>query len=177
MAHTTIASYYQILEDCLIVERIEPFTTSKTRRRLIKTPKYLFFDLGVRRIAAREGNLLPAQHLGKLFEQWVGLELVRQARIVSPTVNINFWRDANGIKIDFVIANAKPLTAIEVKFTRQPNIHNAKHLQVFKAEYPNVKQAYIICQCERKIKLTDGIYALPWQEISTLLLNDHNLSN
>lgn len=43
VAQTTIASYYQILEDCLIAERIEPFTkTSSARRRLVKTCKYLF---------------------------------------------------------------------------------------------------------------------------------------
>lgn len=170
VAHSTLISYYQILEDCLIIERIEPFTASKTRRRLIKSPKYLFFDLGVRRIAAREGNMLPAQYLGKMFEQWVGLELIKQARIVDPMIRINFWRDNNGPEVDYVIVNPdNSLIPIEVKLSKVPQINDAKHLQLFKTEYPNTKQAYIVCQCERKIKLADGIYALPWQEINALM--------
>ena len=48
VAHTTIGSYYQILEDCLIAERVEPLTQSKTRKKLTKSQKYLFFDLGGR---------------------------------------------------------------------------------------------------------------------------------
>jgi predicted AAA+ superfamily ATPase len=56
VAHTTIASYYQILEDCLVAERIDPLLKTKTRRQLIKASKYVFFDLGLRRLAAKEGT-------------------------------------------------------------------------------------------------------------------------
>ena len=38
----TIEDYYQILEDCLIADRIEPIIDVTTRRRLTKAPKYLF---------------------------------------------------------------------------------------------------------------------------------------
>jgi len=33
VAHTTIGGYYQILEDCLIAERIEPLSSSATRKK------------------------------------------------------------------------------------------------------------------------------------------------
>jgi predicted AAA+ superfamily ATPase len=49
VAHTTIAAYYQILEDYLVTERIEPLTASATRRKLTRSDKYLMFDMGVRR--------------------------------------------------------------------------------------------------------------------------------
>ena len=75
VAHTTIAAYYQILEDCLIAERIEPLTASATRKRLTRSDKYLLFDMGVRRMAAREGRRVLPARWGQLFEQWVGLEL------------------------------------------------------------------------------------------------------
>ena len=76
VAHTTIGAYYQSLEDCLIAERIEPLTQSKTRKKLTKSEKYLFFDLGVRRVAAKEGTKLPRDTMGKIFEQFIGLELL-----------------------------------------------------------------------------------------------------
>ncbi len=37
VAHTTLMDYYQILEDCLLVERIEPYTESKTRKKLTRS--------------------------------------------------------------------------------------------------------------------------------------------
>jgi predicted AAA+ superfamily ATPase len=59
VAHTTVAGYYEILEDCLIAERIEALSESCTRKKLTKSPRYLFFDLGVRLAAADEGRRLP----------------------------------------------------------------------------------------------------------------------
>jgi len=40
---SSIAAYYQILEDCLIAERIEPLTASATRKKLTRSNKYLCF--------------------------------------------------------------------------------------------------------------------------------------
>ncbi len=42
VSHTTIKDYYQVLEDCLIAERAEPLTKSRTRKKLTKSNKYLF---------------------------------------------------------------------------------------------------------------------------------------
>ena len=42
VSHTTIGAYYQILEDCLIAERIEPLTQSKTRKNL-PSPRNISF--------------------------------------------------------------------------------------------------------------------------------------
>lgn len=171
VAHTTIAGYYQILEDCLIAERIEPLTKTNTRRKLIKSPKYLFFDLGVRRISALEGNQLPQTYLGKLFEQFIGLELTRiiKAKSIEHQAKIYFWRDLNGQEIDWIILNNNMLTPIEVKLTNKPNLADCKILKLFKQEYPNSINGYLVCQIVRKIKLADGLYAIPWQELEELL--------
>jgi len=169
VAHTTIMSYYQILEDCLVAERIEPFTQSKIRRRLIKTPKYLFFDLGIRCFAAAEGINPPLEHLGRLFEQFVGLELIRLAKLTYGKNKIYFWHDANGPEVDWIIARENILIPIEVKWTATPALKDAKHLQLFCNEYSNTKNAYIICRTPFKIKLADNIFALPWQEMDSLI--------
>src|SRR5439155_681749 len=48
IAHTTVASFYEILEDCLVAERVDPLARSRTRTRLTKSSRYLLFDMGVR---------------------------------------------------------------------------------------------------------------------------------
>lgn len=169
VAHTTISAYYQILEDCLIAERIEPLRHTKTRRKLAAMPKYLFFDLGVRRLCANEGIKLPAKYIGSLFEQFIGLELINILNLTQELGKIYFWRDASGsCEVDWVIDQQGQYIPIEVKLTASPTISDTKHLQTFLSEYENTDKAYIICTAPRKIKLHDRIYALPWQEIDEI---------
>ena len=113
----TIENYYQILEDCLIVDRIEPLTSLTTRRRLAKSPKYLFFDLGIRRIAASEGLRLPQKYFGDLFEQFIGIEILKLIKIFAPQAKCRYWRDHSGPEVDYIIEYNRQYLAIEVKWT------------------------------------------------------------
>lgn len=169
VAHTTIAAYYEILEDCMIAERIDPITKSMTRKKLTRSSKYLFFDLGVRRAAAREGTKPAREYWGHLFEQFVGLELVRIARLSPHNDRIFFWRDPDGPEIDWVLQIKEEFIPIEVKWSSIPNETDIRHLQTFLAEYKNAQTGYVVCQTPRKMKLADRIYALPWQNVPSLI--------
>lgn len=164
----TINDYLTILEDCLIAERIEPITASTSKRRLSKSPKYLFFDMGIRRIAAREGATLSHMQSGTIFEQYIGLELLRHIRLNSPAAKLSYWRDHAGPEVDYVVESNKRFLPIEVKWTTKPMLADAKHLLKFMQEYPCYDQAYLICQCERPILLDERVMALPWQELSKI---------
>jgi len=163
VAHTTIASYYQILEDCLIAERIESLSTSATRKKLTRTDRFLFFDLGVRRLAAREGRQPPREQWGKLFEQFVGLELLKYFRAQRSRVKVRFWRDPDGPEVDWVLDCEGVYVPIEVKWTDSPETSDARHLHCFLSEYPTAGQGYIVCRVPRKTKISEQVTALPWQ--------------
>lgn len=169
VSHTTIGAYYQILEDCLIAERIEPLTISKTRKKLTKSEKYLFFDLGVRRLAAREGTRLSRDTMGLIFEQFIGLELLRFAHVGGRGIKIRFWRDPDGPEVDWVIDNDGAYTPLEVKLTSNPASADIRHLEIFLSEYKTAKQGFLICQVSRKLKLSEKVLAIPWQEIGEIL--------
>lgn len=168
ITHTTIASYYQILEDCLVAERIEPITISKTRRKLSKTAKYLLYDLGVRRIAAREGRRLSREHMGHLFEQYVGLELIRQVRLVQQRASVKYWRDPNGPEVDWIVETNENYIPVEVKWTEIPHSQDAKNLQIFLEEYKQAAKGFIICRTPNPMKISKNIYALPWNKIAEI---------
>jgi predicted AAA+ superfamily ATPase len=165
VSHTTIGAYYQILEDCLIAERIEPLTYSKTRKKLTKSEKYLFFDLGVRRLAAHEGTRPPREAMGMLFEQFIGLELLRSAHIKGRSTKIRFWRDPDGPEVDWVVDEDGVYTPLEVKWTENPTRSDIRHLEVFLSEYKSANAGFLICQVPRKTKLSEKVSALPWQSI------------
>ncbi len=172
VAHTTIGAYYQILEDCLIAERIEPLTQSKTRKKLTKSEKFLFFDLGVRRVAAREGTKLSRDTMGKIFEQFVGLELVRCTHTNNSGISrarIRFWRDPDGPEIDWVVDKNGAYTPVEVKWTGNPTTSDIRYLEVFLSEYSSAEVGYLVCQIPRKAKLSDRVFAVPWQNVDELV--------
>jgi len=169
VSHTTIGAYYRILEDCLIAERIEPLTKSKTRKKLTKSEKYLFFDMGVRRLAAHEGTRPPRDTMGMLFEQFVGLELLRSTHIRGHGTKIRFWRDPDGPEVDWVIDEDGIYTPLEVKWTDNPTAGDIRHLEVFLSEYKSVKTGFLICRVPRKAKLSEKVFALPWQSIDEVI--------
>jgi predicted AAA+ superfamily ATPase len=169
VSHTAIRSYFQILEDCLLADRIDPVTAGRHRARLTKAPKFLFFDLGVRRVAAREGTLLPRETLGALFEQLIGLELLRGSRVTPDPVRIKFWRSHDGPEVDWVVERSHHYIPVEVKWTDAPSVRDIRHLQEFLREYPSAREAYLVCRASYRLKLDDHIQAIPWQEVGSIL--------
>jgi predicted AAA+ superfamily ATPase len=168
VAHTTIASYYTILEDCLIAEPVEPITTSKVRRRLTRTRRYLFFDMGVRRAAARERAELRRDSAGALFEQFVGLELIRLTRFV-PGTQVRFWRDPGGPEVDWVLDTGREYIPIEVKWTDAPTASDSRHVGVFLSEYSKARRGYVVCRTPRTVELSDAVRAIPWRKLPEVL--------
>ena len=168
VAHSTIASYYQILEDCLVAERIEPIIKSKIRRKLSKTQKYILYDLGVRRVAAREGRSLSREQMGHLLEQYIGLEILRMLRLLGTRMTLKYWRDPAGPEVDWIIDASDIYIPIEVKWTDSPNNNDFKHLQIFLNEYSEAKYGFIICQTPHMMKLTSNIYAIPWNRLNEI---------
>jgi predicted AAA+ superfamily ATPase len=165
LAHTSVAGYYEIMEDCLIAERVEPLSTSRTRKKLTRSPRYLFFDLGVRRAAAEEGRRLPPEVLGTLFEQFIGLELIQAARRASQPGNVRFWRDPDGPEVDWVLGVEDRLLPIETKWKEAPTEADARHLFTFLSEYKSAGQGLVVCCTPRRFMLGKSVIALPWEEL------------
>ncbi len=169
VARTTIMSFYEILEDCLIVHRVDPWTQSKTRKKLTRSHKYLFFDCGVRRVAAQEPPKLVPSRVGDIFEEWVGLQLIRLARSAPQIDRLHFWRDPNGPEVDWLLRRGAELIPIEVKWSETPSEKDAKHLKTFFNEYPEAKKGYVVCRTPRPVQLSPNILALPWQELPRII--------
>ncbi len=165
----TIQAHYEILEDCLIAERIDPITNSQTRKKLTKASRYLFFDLGVRRLACDEGEKPTPDRSGELFEQFIGLELVRLIRLFSPSSKLRFWRDPDGPEVDWVLEHSGNYTPIEVKWSQKPTHKDARHLEVFLEEY-KANKGFIFCRTPRAFQIGHNITAIPWTELNSTWL-------
>lgn len=162
----TIRGYYEILADCLVAERVDPITRSTTRKKLTRSSRYLLFDLGVRRLAAAEGRRLGPERLGELFEQMVGLELIRLCRLHAPSATVRFWRDPDGPEVDWVVEHEGHYVPVEVKWSERPRAADARHLNVFLNEHENATVGFIVCRCARALAIDDRVTAVPWQSLA-----------
>ena len=72
-------------------------------------------------------------------------------------------RSRDGAEVDFIIERAGALTPVEVKWTENPTLGDARHLLTFLREKKQeAKHGYVICRCPRPLQLHDHITALPW---------------
>jgi len=171
ISHLTVKSYFEILESTLIGEIIEPITNSNTRKKLLKSPKFLFFDLGVRRLAAAEGPKLGKTRLGQIFEQFVGIELSRQIENINSRIHLQYWNDPQSAEVDWVLRKTDCYIPIEVKYKSSPTESDAKHLSKFLNEYKCPHGGYIVCDTRLPMKITKNIQAVSWQDIHKIVKN------
>ena len=163
VSQPTVKSHYQLLEDMFVGFRVEAYSRS-SRKALLSTPKFLFFDLGVRHAAA--GLTATADVVkvnpGGFFEQWVGIELWKRLQYLGEG-KLYHLRTKDGAEVDFIIERGGTLTPIEVKWSENPTVRDARHLLAFLGEHPKqAKKGYIVCRCPRPSQLHAQITALPW---------------
>lgn len=166
VSHTTIREYFQILEDTLITHRLDAFGSS--RDQVLRTPKYYFFDLGVRNAAAGIGHaqgLLPLQ-MGTLFEHFVILEMIAN---FQTNAKFSHWRTKQGDEVDLVIEKGRQRMALEIKATDKPNPEDFKGLNAFAKKY-GCRGTALICQIPRLQKFTSHL-AIPWLEAVSYVEN------
>jgi uncharacterized protein len=159
----TIKNYYQLLEDMFMGFRVAALSGS-ARKSLLSTERFFFFDVGVRHAAAEmplETAAIKANP-GPIFEQWVGIELWKRLQYLG-TGKLHYQRSKAGAEVDFIIQRAGRLVPIEVKWTENPTLSDARHLLAFLAEHPQrAHGGYIICRCPQPLALSKQITALPW---------------
>ena len=163
ISQPTVMIQFQLPEDMFVGIRVTAYSKSP-RKNLLSTPKFLFFDLGVRHAAA---GLNPSPDLvkanpGPIFEQWVGIELWKRLQYLGEGM-LHHQRTRDGAEVDFIIEHGGTLTPIEVKWTEHPRVNDARHLLTFLDERPQAaRHGYVICRCPRPLQLHDKITALPW---------------
>lgn len=165
--HATVSGHFQVLEDSLIVERIEPLVPAGERGKLMKAAKHVFFDTGVRNAAAEV--LGPAEfhpeYWGKLFEQWVGLSILRLMRAQGTAGRLLYWRDYSGREVDWVVDLGERWIPVEVKWGENLRPRDARHLDHFLRAYADrAPSGFLVFTGERDRKIDDRITALSFRD-------------
>lgn len=117
----TIKSWISAMETTGIITLLPPYYKN-LGKRLIKAPKVYFSDTGllasllnIHSIEAYLGSMFQ----GNLWENFVLTELVKSGNIAST--NLFFFRDQNGVEIDFIIEKDTETILLEAKSSENPN--------------------------------------------------------
>ena len=163
----TVQEYFSILVDTLLCHRLDGWSES-VKRQLLQAPKYYWFDCGV--LNALNGELdvelkRSSFRYGRLFETYLIEEIVRHNDYLERGFRFFYWRDKNGLEVDVIIARsaAKPVAAVEIKSSTDPQDIDLEGLIAFREDYPEVT-LYCFCQTPRAYDLPSGIRVLPWRE-------------
>jgi uncharacterized protein len=161
VARQSATRYFEILEDTLIVQRTEPFTRS-ANRRLVRHPKFYFFDVGVRNGLLGSFDV-SGDRIGSLFEQLVFSQLAASAAAADCDIRIASYRTAHGAEVDFIVELARSVWALELKASRHVARGDLRGLRSF-GEYFGTKHTPLALYLGAERRQIDGIDVLPWQD-------------
>jgi predicted AAA+ superfamily ATPase len=163
LSPATVKAHYQLLEDMFIGFSVPGYSNSP-RKNLTSTPRFLFFDLGVRHAAA---GLTPSPDValadpGTNFEQWAGIELWKRLGYLGRG-RLHHLRTKDGAEVDFIVEIDGQAIPIEVKWTEHPTRDDARHLISFIEERKSPPEfGYVICRIPRPELLHERVMAIPW---------------
>ena len=163
LSATTIRSHYQLLQD-MFMGFMLPAYSGSPRKSVLSSPRFFFFDMGIRNAAAGLALTPDAvrSNPGPLFEQWVGIELYKRLQYLG-TGNLSYFRTSGGAEVDFIIEHNGKATPLEVKWTENPTLKDARHLISFMKDHPDkTDHGYIVCRAPYPLALSDTITAIPW---------------
>ncbi len=167
VAVSTIRGFYSVLEDTLLGFTLPPFSRSG-RVRVLKTPKFYLFDVGVRNALAGlplEKGILATEG-GPLLEHWVACELAARIGYLGRSCRLSHWRTVDGVEVDFVLELPREAIPIEVKSTERPRPEDARGVERFLDRYPGLsRRGIVVCRCSRPEQMTRRVRAIPWQSL------------
>jgi uncharacterized protein len=153
ISSVTAKEYFGILEDTLIGRFVQAYT-KKAKRRIVSSPKFYFFDIGVANFLLKlNGVVEKTEAYGKALEHLVYLELYAYLKYNDLDYDISYWRTSTQTEVDFVIGNGE--IAIEVKSTDNVQNRHLKGLKQFANDY-QPKRSIIISK-DKYYRKTENI--------------------
>src|SRR3990167_4746272 len=163
----TIKEYYQILVDTLIGCFVEAYS-GKTKRRIVQSPKFYFYDVGIVNLLAKRGIIEHGSHnFGKAFENWVFHEINAYRAYSRKYFDISYWQLSKVTEVDFILDRMR--VGIEAKGSNNITSDHLVGLRSLASEFKNLKNKIVVCCDSTARKTEDGILILPYSKFAQML--------
>ncbi|MBN1942211.1 MAG: ATP-binding protein [Phycisphaerae bacterium] len=161
----TVKNWLSILEASYQIMILRPYFVN-TGKRLVKTPKVYFTDIGT--LCYLTGLQNPKHAAagpmgGSILETAVLMEIVKTYYHRGMEPPVYFWRTSDGREVDIVLDGPDGLVPIEVKLSATPTPKMAAGILSFQNEFPNRStKGYVVHPGEVSPPLGPNVQALPF---------------
>jgi len=155
VSDVTIRKWIHALEISGLIYLLTPYYAN-IGKRLVKSPKIYFADHGLLCYLSgieNEEDWYFHPHKGSLWENFVMMELIKNYDLI-PGNDLFFYRDQNGVEIDFIIEKKRKLFFIEAKAGERINskkLHFDKVASLFENKF-HIEKILALNINETKIK-------------------------
>jgi uncharacterized protein len=121
LSKETVKRYLDILEKSFVIFRLTGFSRN-LRKEITKTPKYYFYDLGIRNTLIDNLNDLERRNpkeIGQLFENYLIIERLKKNAYTQNFLSSYFWRTYTGAEIDYIEEKNNQLNGYEFKYKKK----------------------------------------------------------
>jgi len=168
VAVNTIKAWLSVLEATYQVIVLRPYFAN-VGKRLVKTPKVYFTDVGTLCYLA---GLKDPTHAasgpmgGAIMETAVLSEIVRTLTHRGMDPQLYFWRTMAGTEVDFLVETAGGLVPIEVKLSATPRPTMAAAIKIFQGDMDSAAMpGYVVHPGDIRLTLGPGVTALPFADL------------
>ena len=168
VAVNTIKAWLSVLEATFQVIVLRPYFAN-VGKRLVKTPKVYFTDVGTLCYLA---GLKDPEHAasgpmgGAIMETAVLSEIIRTLTHRGIAPQVYFWRTRAGTEVDFVVETAERLIPIEVKLSATPRPAMAGAIKTFQKDMQGTEApGYVVHPGDIHLPLGSRVAALPFNSL------------
>ncbi len=168
VAVNTTKAWLSVLEATYQVMVLRPYFAN-VGKRLVKTPKVYFTDVGTLCYLA---GLKSHEHAasgpmgGAIMETAVLAEIIRTFTHRGVDPQVYFWRTMAGTEVDFIIETATGLVPLEVKLSATPRPSMASAIKTFQRDMGNTAvPGYVVHPGDIRLHLGAGVTALPFADL------------
>ena len=165
VAGNTVRAWLSILEATYQVIVLRPYF-SNIGKRLVKTPKVYFTDVGTlcHLIGLRDPEHAALGPMGGAILETAVLSEILTHRGFTP--RIYFWRTLSGSEVDFVVEVAGRLIPIEVKLSATPRPSMARSIRSFQRDMGgSVAPGYVVHPGDMQLSLGSSVTSLPFASL------------
>lgn len=151
----TLAEWLSALEAAWIVFKLPPYHAN-IRKRLVKSPKIYFTDVGLATYLLGLENPEQVNRdplIGNLFENMVVMEALKTRLNLGKEPELYFYRDSSQNEVDLVFRHQRKLFPIEIKSAMTYHDSLMASLHKFQKVFPNeTPGGYLIYSGEMEFK-------------------------
>jgi hypothetical protein len=135
-------------------------------KRLVKSPKIFFPDVGLNRAILGELSISR----GAAYESWVFAELLKWKQLQPVEPELFFYRTAAGMEVDFLLAGERGIIPIEIKSSERVTAADGRSVAAFLAEHPKAARVGLVVYPGDEIaEIRERVWAVPdWYLLGAL---------